>query len=112
MKARTLLLAAAAMALSATAAWSLGGETDPMWVYNQGTTSAAVTPSDTTVLTNVKAIYNGAASACAIAMKLKNDSAAVTWSNVQPGAILPVAAKVVMSTNTTCTGMVAISGPQ
>ena len=89
-------------------AWALGGETDPMYVYNQAVASAAVTPSDTTVLTLTRALYNGNATACNIALKLKNDSAAVTFNNVQSGAILPVAAKVVMSTNTTCSTIVAL----
>lgn len=79
---------------------------------NQATRSAAVTPSDSVDLPGGVTIglFNGAASACAIAMILQADSAAVTWSNVPAGATLPVRAKRVNATGTTCTGMVALYG--
>jgi|SRR5579859_5254444 len=91
-------------------AWALGGETDPINVVNQGLSSQAITPSDSTVLNPMpRALYIGNATACNIAVKLENDSAAVTFSNVQVGQILPFRVKAVMSTNTTCTGTVGIN---
>lgn len=75
---------------------------------NQGSQLRAVTPSDSTVLIQTRAIFNGGAAACTIALILASDTSAVTLSNVQSGAILPLSAVKVMSTNTTCTNIVAI----
>lgn len=77
-------------------------------VFNQGRSARAVTPSDTTILNGTRAIFNGGASACNIALILAQDSAAVTFANVQAGEILPVTAIKVMSTNTSCSNIVAL----
>lgn len=95
------------------AAWAVGAlaQQTPSGsaVLNQGLYSAAVTPSDTQVLSVVtRALYNGNTTACTISIKLAKDAAAVMWQNVQPGEILPVSALYVMSTNTSCANIVAI----
>ena len=77
-------------------------------VVNQGYSSAAITPSDTVNIKVTRAIYNGNATACNIAMQLNGDTASVVWSNVPSGAILPVQAVLVKSTLTTCGTLVAI----
>jgi hypothetical protein len=103
------LMAAVAFLALIGQAWALGGETDPTYVFNQGLGSGAITPSDSTVLNPMtRALYIGNATACNIAVKLQNDSAAVTFLNVQVGQILPFRVKAVMATNTTCTNTIAI----
>jgi hypothetical protein len=79
-------------------------------VINQGRLARAVTPSDTVdfVLGPTRGIYNGGAAACAIAVILADDTAAVTLSNVPAGSFMPVRAKRVMATNTACTGIVGL----
>jgi hypothetical protein len=77
-------------------------------VFNQGIQSATITPSDTTVIVGTRALYNGTATACNIAVKLTKDTTAVTFSNVQPGEFMPLQAVVIMNTNTTCTSIVAV----
>lgn len=81
-------------------------------VTNQATASAAVTPSDSTVLNPpTTALFNGNASACNMALILQKDGSTVTtWNNVQPGQILPVRAKQIMAA-TTCSNIVAMYGP-
>jgi hypothetical protein len=69
------------------------------------TSLLAVTPSDSTVL-NCRALYVGGAGNIAI-MGVR-DSAAVTLSGVLAGTVLPISASKVMSTNTTCTLIVAL----
>lgn len=87
-------------------------DTWPLPSSNQGSTSAAITPADATNLTGgaTRAIFNGNATACNINMKLKGDTTAVIWKNVQSGQILPVKVLQVYSTSTTCTDLVAIYG--
>ena len=67
---------------------------------------AAVTPSDSTDLTGVRAIYVGGAGN--VALRAIGDSSAVTLSSVPAGTIIPVQIDRVMSTNTTATSIVAI----
>ena len=68
--------------------------------------ATAVTKSDTTVLTDVRGLYVGGAGD--VAVILVGDSAAVTFSAVPVGTILPVCAKKVMETNTTATLIIAL----
>src|SRR6476646_6676423 len=77
-------------------------------VLNQALGARAVTKSDTTVIQTTRALFIGDAAACNIALILSGDSAAVTFSNVQPGEVLPFSAFKVMSTNTTCATIVAL----
>jgi len=64
-----------------------------------------VTPSDSTVV-QCRAIYVGTGGDLA----LKSDAAAtaVTFKSVPSGAILPVSAYYIMSTNTTASNIVAL----
>jgi hypothetical protein len=74
-------------------------------VRNNGYRSAAIAASANPIIPT-SAIFNGSAAACSITMQLNGDTAAATWSNVQPGEILPVQALIVSST--TCTGLIAL----
>ena len=68
--------------------------------------ATAVTPSDSTELTGVRALYVGGAGN--VAVILKEDTVAVTFVAVPAGSILPLAAIRVMSTNTDATNIVAL----
>lgn len=68
--------------------------------------AAAVTPSDSTVLTRVRALYVGGAGN--VAVTFPGNPTAVTFVGVMAGAVLPVQAEKVMSTNTTATSIVAL----
>jgi hypothetical protein len=65
----------------------------------------AITPSNDTVLTEVRALYVGGTGNLAVIAE--GDADAVTLNNVAAGSIIPVRAKKVMSTNTTATNIVA-----
>jgi hypothetical protein len=82
----------------------------PAEVINQATRAAAITPADNTPLAlgATRGIYIGAAAACAIAVILRDDTVAVTFAAVPSGNFMPIRAKVVMATNTTCTGIVGL----
>jgi len=68
---------------------------------------AAVTPHDTTELAQVtKALYVGGAGN--VSVIATDDSVAVTFVGVPAGSILPVRAKIVRSTSTTATSIVAM----
>lgn len=100
------MIAAVALIILAGAAPPGGSIT---YVSNQARKAAVITKSDSTVLdppTNALFVADGAA--CNLAVKLIDDTAAVTLANVQIGQIIPVAAKSVMSTNTTCTSIIAL----
>lgn len=66
----------------------------------------AVTKSDSTDLTGARAVYVGGAGD--VALMAIGDSAAVTFTAVPAGSIIPVRITRVMSTNTTATSIVAI----
>lgn len=67
----------------------------------------AITPHDTNELANVtKAIWVGGAGN--IVVILEDDSAAVTLVGVAAGTLLPLRAKIVKSTSTTATSLVAL----
>ncbi len=67
--------------------------------------AVAVTKSDSTVI-NARALYIGGAGD--VAIKCQEGDTAVTFSGVAAGTILPVAAAIVMSTNTSATLIVAL----
>lgn len=80
---------------------------------NQGISARAVTKSDATLLPGTRGLYVGDATPCNVAVVLQADNAtgagaAVTFSNVQPGSFLPLQVAKVMSTNTTCTLVLAL----
>lgn len=100
------------MLLLPTLAWA---QTKPNGeaTLNQGISARAVTKSDSTILPGTRGLYIGDATACAVAVVLQADNAtgagvAVTFSNVQPGSFLPLQVAKVMSTNTSCTSVVAL----
>jgi hypothetical protein len=68
--------------------------------------ATAVTPSNSTELTGVRALYVGGAGN--VAVILKEDTVAVTFVAVPAGSILPLAVTKVMSTNTDATDIVAL----
>jgi hypothetical protein len=67
---------------------------------------AAVTPSDSTVIRGVRALWVGGAGN--IALVAADDTDAVTLEGVGAGTVMLVQAKKVMSTNTTATKIVAL----
>lgn len=78
--------------------------------FNQVMQIRAVTPSDSTTLPmTAKALFNGNASACNIAVIAANDKAGQqqTLQNIAAGTWIPVTAWRVMSTNTTCSNILA-----
>ena len=67
----------------------------------------AVTPNDSNELSFLaKGLYIGGAGN--VAVIAADDSSAVTISGVPAGTILPIRARIVMSTNTTATNIVAL----
>jgi hypothetical protein len=81
------------------------------WTLNQARSAVTVTPSDAADLTiaPTRALFNGNAAVCNIAVRMADDgTTATTFVSVQPGQILPFQVKRVMSTNTTCTNILAL----
>ncbi len=77
-------------------------------ISNQAFSSAAVTPSDTTVLRPTRALYaNGGSSACTIIGQLNGDTTTQSYQNVQPGEILPFQF-VKVGASSTCTNIIAV----
>lgn len=74
-------------------------------VFASATSSAAVTPNDSTVL-SFKALYIGGAGN--VAIKHVDAGTAVTYVGLTAGTVLPVDGGIVMSTNTTATNIVAM----
>lgn len=68
---------------------------------------AAITPHDTTELATIpKGIYVGGAGNVVVIGA--DDSTAVTFTGVPAGSVLPVRPRIVKSTNTTATNLVAL----
>lgn len=76
-------------------------------VSGNATHAAAVTPSDTTDLTNVSRwLFVGGAGNVVCIMQ---DGTTVTFTGVLAGTLLPIRCSRVMATSTTATNMVALS---
>lgn len=71
-----------------------------------GANAAAVTASDTTTYSGVRAVYVGGAGD--VAIKFPGNATAVTFAGVAAGSLLPIQAEKVMATNTTATSIVVI----
>jgi len=76
--------------------------------FNQALQARLLTKSDSTVFPVTRGLFIGDATACNIAVRFKGDTAAVTFTNVQSGALLPFSVTKLMSTNTTCAAVVAL----
>lgn len=78
-------------------------------VHNQILQLRAVTPSDTATIQTTRALFNGNATACNIAVVAAGDQAGQqqTFQNVQAGSTIPVSVWRVMNTNTTCSNILA-----
>ena len=77
-------------------------------MYNDTSTAsngAAVTPSDSTELAGVRALYVGVAGNVAVVMA---GGASLTFVGAAAGSILPLRVTKVMSTNTTATNIIAL----
>jgi hypothetical protein len=93
--------------LSVALSGSAFAQAQPVAPTNQASKALAITPSDTVDLPGgvTLGLYNGAASACNIAMILEQDTASLIWSNVATGITHPWRVKRVLATGTTCTGL-------
>lgn len=70
---------------------------------------AAVTPSDTAIIENVPVgLYVGGAGNVAVKATDALSASAVTFTAVPAGTILPIQPRMVMSTGTTATDIVAL----
>jgi len=105
---KRIVLAILGIVISAPAWAQGGGQTNPIYTFNQALSARAVTKSDTTVLVPTRAIAIGDATACNVAVLFLNDTSAITFTNVQSGQILPFSVTKVMSTNTTCATITAL----
>jgi hypothetical protein len=66
----------------------------------------AVTKHDTTEISVTRGLYVGTGGD--VAVKMRNDSTAVTFKNVADGSLLPLRVKLVLSTGTTASDIVAL----
>lgn len=106
------LLPIALLGMLAGSAWAQTAPTGSPSL-NQGISARAVVKSDTTILPGTRGLYVGDAAACNLALVFKADNTtgagvAVTFSNVQPGSLLPFQVVKVMSTNTSCALVIAL----
>lgn len=65
-----------------------------------------ITPNDNTDLTTPGVLYVG--SGGTLIIRMMNTTASYTFLNVPNGAFLPIMASRVVSTGTTCTGIIAL----
>jgi ethanolamine utilization microcompartment shell protein EutS len=79
---------------------------DPAYAINPASGIITVTPSDTTVLSSVRALYVGGAGDVAVTMQ---DGSTGTLPNATAGSILPVQCIKVMATGTTATNIRALT---
>lgn len=108
---RSLRAAFAALSIIIGTAAAARAQVPPVMPTNQAQSAIAVSPSDTVDLPNgiTLGVFNGNATACNIAITAMKDGAtATTWANVQSGAVLPVRAKRIWATNTTCSNLLAL----
>ncbi len=107
------LLAALALLFSVGVSAAQQGPLPPFGtpVLNQGIQARVLTKSNTTIFQKTRGVFIGDAAACNIAVVFITDTpstGAVTLSNVQSGAVYPFQIIKLMSTNTTCTSVVAL----
>jgi hypothetical protein len=82
----------------------------PAEVVNQARVARTVTPSDTVDLPlgPTRGLYIGSATACPVAVILADDTSAVTFAAVPTGTFMPIRAKRVLATGTTCTPIIGM----
>lgn len=107
MKFKRAALAAGMIGLAAPVWAQGGGQTNPMYTFNQALSARNVTKSDTTVLVPTRALQISDATACDVAVIFLNDTSPITFT-AQAGQILPFSVTKVMSANTTCTAVKAL----
>lgn len=101
---------------AAVASWAQSGPFTPTGgpgnaTQNQAYSAVAVTPSNTAKFAPTRALYiagTSGAAACNIVVLLNGASSNVTFTNVQPGEILPVQAILIASSSTTCASTLAL----
>ena len=76
---------------------------------NSADIAFAITPSDSTLIPETRGVYVGVGgNVVALMLNSAGAYAAVTFSNVPSGAILPIRCTRINSTSTTATNMVAL----
>lgn len=76
-------------------------------VQSPASSAFTITPHDTNELTYVtRGLYVGGAGN--VVVKLSDDSTTVTFTGVVAGSILPIRARLVMSTSTTATSILGL----
>ena len=89
-----------------------GGYSQVCESINQARRAAALSPSDSTVLTTpTRAITIGDAAACSIRVLMVDDSSPVTLPNRQPGLDYSYSITRLYATGTTCTSVIALYVP-
>lgn len=88
-------------------AWFPCAQNSSLYTLNQAQKTVTITPG-ATVLPPTRAVQIGSAAACNISMQLLSDTSPTTWTNVQPGTILPVQATLIPAAGTTCTPILAL----
>jgi hypothetical protein len=68
--------------------------------------AVAITPADSDLVENVRALYIGTGGSVRVTTVLNND---VLFSNVVAGTILPVSVKRVWSTSTTASNIIGLA---
>jgi hypothetical protein len=82
-------------------------DTNEISLNSPAANSLAITPHDTNELAYVsRGLFVGTGGN--IALKLDNDSSSVILYNVQNGCVLPLRAKLILSTGTTASNIVAL----
>lgn len=111
---RSTTAAIAATTIAAIMAWTCAAFAQVAGPYNemvnQGRAARTITPSDTVdfALGATRWIYSGATAACVLNVLLADDTSAVAITAIPAGTFLPLRAKRVFATTTTCTVMVGI----
>jgi len=110
---RAVLVALFMFPFSALAAPADDGQTagSRSWTLYQGRIATLVTPDDNNDLATAptRFVYIGQAAACNLAVRWADGgTTAVTITALSPGVFHPIQIKRVMSTNTTCTVIMAV----
>jgi hypothetical protein len=72
---------------------------------NQAIQARLLVKSDSTTYQFTRGLFIGDATACNVAILFEKDTAPVTFTNVQSGALLPFSVTKLMSSGTSCTAV-------